>query len=653
MTRGQGVRRAVTLALPGALTVWFGFNAGGFFVAAPALAALVVACVLLVHLTTADRPLEGVSPMLIAVLVAFGSFAAWILLSSSWSGAAGRTLAEYDRALLYFLILVLFGLLPRSADSLRWILRGIAAAFVVLSGAGFLARALPTLVSVDQSFIADRLSYPTTYSNTTGLCAGLGLVLCAALTSDAREHRVVQVCAAAALPLTAATLVLTLSRGGMLASVAGLLVFAVAGRPRVAASAFLSSALPTAAAAAVAYASDTLLSDTPTAPEAVSEGRLLAVVVAAAALIAAALRYGLGPFDRWLALRRAAPTRRQIARLSAVALVFVLVSSAGLNVPGAVGRQFDRFVDDDSGAALQDGRERLASPGNNGRLDLWGAAIDMFEEDPLRGRGAGSFQAEWLQRRPAQDDAVDAHSLFVETLAETGIVGILLLGCAVLLALVGLGRRARGPDRVIYAAALAAVVVWVMRSAIDWDWEMPVVTAWVFAVAGVGVAAGPATPPRGGLGRGARVAAGLVVLVLLVTPAQLAQSQSRLNQAVDALKANRCERSIGLSLQAAELVPSRPEPFELLAYCNSRLGRHDLAERAASTAIDRNPGLWEYHYDLALVRAAAGEDPRAAAAQASRLNPQGDIPKEIVDAFDSDSPRVWRRRALGARLLIP
>ena len=50
---------AVILALPGALTVYFGFNAGGFFVGAPALGALITGILLLLRVTTTARPFAG------------------------------------------------------------------------------------------------------------------------------------------------------------------------------------------------------------------------------------------------------------------------------------------------------------------------------------------------------------------------------------------------------------------------------------------------------------------------------------------------------------------------------------------------------------------------------------------------------------------
>jgi hypothetical protein len=652
--RAAGLWHAALLLIPGAFTAWFGFHAGGFFVGTPALVAIVLAGVLIVHLTTAEHPLAGLSVALGVATVCLGLFALWTLLSGSWSDAPGRAQVEFGRVLLYLLVLVLFGLLPRVAGSLRQMLRGLAAAFVAIAGAGFLVRSLPETFTVDQSFLADRLSYPTTYSNTTGLCAALATLLCLVLTMDDRERAWIRVAAAAALPVTCAAVVLTLSRGAIAASALGLIVLLAAGRPRLAPTALLAVVVPGVIAIAAAYGSDELLADMPTAAPAVAQGKDLAPVVALCVLASAALRLLVVPLDR-RALRMTLPRVSRRALAAAVGAVACLALAAGLalGAPGYVSDQYDKFVEDDFQRGTGDSRARLTSAGNNGRLDLWDAGLDLFGERPLSGSGAGTFQTEWLQRRPGQDDAVDAHSLAVETLAELGLVGVALLGIPLLLGLAALVTRVRGPDRVIYAGALALAVTWAVRSSIDWDWEMPVVTAWVFAVAGAALAAAPGGARTGSLGQRSRVLAAVLVLVLALTPFQLAFSQSRIDRAADAVKAGDCGTGIDTALQAVDIAPDRAEPYELLAYCNVRLERHDLAEQQAQRAIERDGDLWEYHYDLALVRAAAGRDPRPAARRALELNPHGEIPQELVRAMSGDDPRKWRRRALEARLLIP
>jgi hypothetical protein len=66
--------------------------------------------------------------------------------------------------------------------------------------------------------------------------------------------------------------------------------------------------------------------------------------------------------------------------------------------------------------------------------------------------------------------------------------------------------------------------------------------------------------------------------------------------------------------------------------------------RALSEALDRDPNNWEYHFGLAVMRAAAGLDPRHQARVALRLNPLGPSPNDAVARFDTSSKASWKRR---------
>ena len=59
----------------------------------------------------------------------------------------------------------------------------------------------------------------------------------------------------------------------------------------------------------------------------------------------------------------------------------------------------------------------------------------------------------------------------------------------------GFAARLGGPDRTLYAALFAAGLAWALHAGVDWDWQMPAVTLWVFALGGAALAA-PARAPR-------------------------------------------------------------------------------------------------------------------------------------------------------------
>jgi O-antigen ligase len=636
------------VALPGALTVYLGFNAGGFFVGSQAVIALALLLILTLRVTAAEDPLGGLSGPVAVAAGALALYAVWILVSAAWSDAPSRALLEFDRALLYLAALVLFGSFVHTPERLRWMVRLTALGIVAVCAVALITRVLPDVWPVSPNIANDRLSYPLTYWNALGLISSLGLVFCLYLASSHREPGAVRVLGSAALPVLAVTLLFTFSRGAIVAGAAALLTYVLLAKPRALLGCLLAVVPACGIAVAVAYSADLLATQHPTTSEAVAQGHHVALVVALCAGGAALLRWLLLRLDdRSDSAILPRPSPQAMAGGAAALLIAALPFAVIVNAPSAIGRQYDRFVGQAAVKDNGDFRQRLTDPSNNHRLELWGADLDAFEADELTGHGAGTFQIIWAKQRPNTSSAVDGHSLYLEALAELGIVGLLLLLVAILALLVGLVSRCRGRDRALYAAVLAAAVAWALHASVDWDWEMPVVTLWLFALAGTALAASRgrgrliARPPA----RFPRVLIGLGVLVLAVTPARVAISQARLNASVKEFRRGDCPKAIDSALSAASVLGARPEPYEVLGYCDSRLGLHGLAIRELRSAVQRDPGNWEFRYGLALVRAAAGRDPRPAARTTLRLNPRGALARDLVLRFRTNDPASWRKRA--------
>lgn len=115
----------------------------------------------------------------------------------------------------------------------------------------------------------------------------------------------------------------------------------------------------------------------------------------------------------------------------------------------------------------------------NDRVYYWTVAWHAIGW-PLRGLGSGAFAQLWAIERPVAVNAIDAHSLYLESLLELGAVGLFLV-VAALSAPVIAAARLRGAWA---AGATGAYVAFLMHAAVDWDWEMPAVT-----VAGLGCGA--------------------------------------------------------------------------------------------------------------------------------------------------------------------
>jgi O-antigen ligase len=276
--------------------------------------------------------------------------------------------------------------------------------------------------------------------------------------------------AAAAVPLVTGVW-LSYSRGAVAALAVGLLALAALARTRAQLLAIGVTVVAGVPAAVVADGLDGVRALQGSLSAREHDGLIMLAVLLVLAAAAAIVTWRLAALrPRPIALPRWAPVAIGVSVI-AVGAAVVLVAARDRGHPAA------------SGASAQ----RLQSVESN-RYDYWKVAIEHgFSPHPLKGIGAGGFAVIWLQYRNAPERAKVAHSLYVETLAELGIVGFAFL----LMFLVGVGLAAARAWRVAPARAAgpaAALVVWATHSAIDWDWEMPALTLVAIVLAGMLVA---------------------------------------------------------------------------------------------------------------------------------------------------------------------
>jgi O-antigen ligase len=653
MLDSRRVGAAALLLLPAALMTYFAFNAGGFAPGAPAYAAMLLCVVLLLRSVTAGNPFEGFGGAAGVAVTMLALFTVLTLLSEAWSHAPGRAFVEFGRTLLYLLVLVLFGSIAHSRERLVRMLRSVAVGVVAVCGCALITRVLPHVWPTAPEIATNRLSFPVTYWNALGLLASLGIVLCAHFSSDRDEPPAARVMASAAIPILATTMFFTFSRGAIAVCLIALVTYALLGRPRLLLSALLATVPATAVALAFAYDAGLLATPTPTTAAAVIQGHRVAIAVAASSLAAAVLRALLvrwldGRLERVVALVHL--PRRALRMVWASAAVAAATVAVAFN--GTIAHEYHRFLSANAPGTAADLRTRLIDPGNNGRIDMWRVGWHQFTLAPLLGHGAGTFQNTWAAHRPTGDFVLDAHSLYVETLDELGIVGFLLLAGVILIVLVRAAARIHGPSRPLFAAVFALLLAWGIHTGVDWDWEMPVLTVLFFALGGfvisrplerrgVGVETQP--PARHAAAPYTRTLVGLGCLLLGAAPTYLWLSQRRLDDAALAFSQGNCRAAARSAASSISVLGIRPEPYEILSYCDIRAGRPRLAIAMIDKAISLDPDNWNYVYGLALMRAAAGLDPRAAARQALSLDPREPLVQDAWKTFSTDAPSQWQK----------
>src|SRR3954469_3416168 len=345
VTIERRVAAAALAFLPTALIVFFSFNGGGYFPGSVGFAALLVSQMIVVRVLVADDPFAGFSRQLAVVVALLAVFTAFVLASTLWSDSEDRALIEFDRSLLYLLVLVLMGLLLRRVDRIKWIVRGCAIAAFAVCAAGLLSRVLPHVWHTAPGVSNNRLSFPLTYWNALGLLAAIGLLLCVGLAASDRESRVSRAVAAAAVPVLACTLLFTFSRGAMAVTVVGLIAYVALPRQRALPGALLAIVPPTVVALIVAYGADELATRHPATARGVAQGKDVALALALCMLAAAALRLGLSVLDRRMERVRLSPKRRRRLRLGSAGIAGAAIVIA-LAAGGAswIGDQYDGFI---------------------------------------------------------------------------------------------------------------------------------------------------------------------------------------------------------------------------------------------------------------------------------------------------------------------
>ena len=364
-------------------------------------------------------------------LLAAGALLLWTLASRLWSVNPAQSLLEARRMVVYAAVVLALVVLARR-QSYRLLLAGTQAGITLL-----VLYALARYLIGSRSYVEFEgylLSEPLGYANAVGILSALGVLLSLGAAVDSGSRRV-RALAGAMVPPLALALDLSGSHASWLALAIGLAAMTALHRSP-------QSLVRTAAVLAPATAAAIVIGRY-SGVSTLASPRLSGLVVALATVGCAALAAAAAVT---VPRRDASPSRRARRLAPAGAVVVALlgviaVVSAGVTEPRSL---------------------------------YYHVAWREFLAHPLLGSGAGTFGHYWLLWGDVGrwNGALDAHSLYLETLAELGPIGLCLLLGFLLYPLRGTIDHRSLP---FVPGAAGATIAFLVHAGLDWDWELPAV----------------------------------------------------------------------------------------------------------------------------------------------------------------------------------
>jgi hypothetical protein len=586
-------------------------------------------------------------------LALLAAFAFWSGVTLLWSVSPDQTWIECNRAITYLIVLALaLGLGASYPRAPRLVADGFAIIAVLVSAYALGQKLLPEIriagvLNLDRTGSLPRLQDPLGYWNALGAFIAMGVTPVLAVVLDAGRPRRLRLAASVAIVSMLVTIGFTYSRGALLALVAAAAVVVLGSAGRLRALTWLGMCLAAAlppTLVGLASAPLTVAGAGLAARERAGAELLVVLVVCGLLLvlggrwvIALEARVNLSPVRRRSVVRGLAAT---CAALVLAGLLGLALSARGLD--GTVSHAWHSFTATHA-TGVYDPR-RLLSADSENRWGWWKEAAGAIGARPVQGWGAGSFGVTHLLYRRDILSVQQPHSVPLQFLAETGIVGAgLALGCLALLltSAAQAVRRSAGRARPAVVALLAGAAAYAVHSLYDWDWDIPALTvpAVLFLgtlVGGLEPAIAPRSRPRPAWRVAACAAATACLAVFAVSSVVPPLASSEADQAlVAASGTNRPALAFALAraLASSRLDPLSDVGLRAAATIALRRGRARLARRLLATAVRRQPTDGQAWQQLALVYLVLGdrEDAVLAARRELALDPRGALAATVLE----------------------
>jgi hypothetical protein len=638
-----------TWTLAASVVLYLGLDGGGYDVVVRSQVGTVLWWIVLVCAAWGILPASRLTRSAWAALALFGGFVAWTALASTWSLSSERSLQELSRVACYLAILLIAVSIHRDRErAVRQTVDALGASIVIVAALAVTSRLVPGsfpaahLTAVFLPGVRGRLSWPLNYWNGLAALIALGLPLLLSIACSARTLPS-QAAAAASLPLLAMCGYLTFSRGGAIASAVAVGAFLILAPDRLPK---LATTLVAGLGGAVAIAGvihRNAVDQGLTNHSATVQGKQLLVTIVLVCAAVAVAQVGIGLGARHGTLPRALRlSRRRAAGLLAAGIVVAAIGGLAAGVPSRLSHAWSDFKRQRTTQALQ---ARFGTTAGNGRYDMWKVAVDSTSGHLLGGSGPGTFQLVWQPRAPYDSYVINAHSLYFETLAELGVVGLALLVAfvgLVLAAAVRLVTRSQHEARTRAAGAAAALLAFAVSALADWVWQLPVLPAAFLLLAGAVLAPPPvktsirAITAAGGFAaqsvrsgrrlavRSGLVAAALACLIAIAVPLATAVA---VRQSQTAAQAGNNTLALSDARAATRIEPDAASGQLQVALVLELL--HDLpgALHAAIQATHDEPQNWNAWLVVSRLEAESGHALAAVAAyrRARSLNPRSPL----------------------------
>jgi O-Antigen ligase len=571
-------------------------------------------------------------------------------LSMIWANDAGRAFAAFVRVAGYLGLFAAVTLCVPRSGMRAWLI-GLAAGLTAVCLISLATRFDPSLfgggdrhLGVALPAALGRLSYPIGYWNGLAACLAIQVVLLIWFGARAAD-RAWRAISVALLPLPILGLYLTSSRGGFAAAAAGGLVLLAVERRRV--SLIAGTVLGAAGGAlAIAYGhSQPAFLNGLANGAARHQGWEVGLATAGCAIAVGLTRCLL---DQPLSRISLPPISWRI-----VAPVLICGAIAGgvlINPEDRVSSLASAGRTDQGGP----GSGHLLSVGSSYRDQYWHAALKAYASEPITGVGAGNYGLYWNAHPEIALPLVNAHSLYLETLAELGIVGLLLvLGFFATAALCG-WRARRLISGGEAAPALAVLAAGALTAGLDWTWQIPAASVAVIAAAGLLTAArsevgatqsAPAAAPSTRFGLGIAVIA--IAWASIWAAGVLLISDLKLDASRSAAARGDLVGAANDARDAASVQPWSPEPRLQLALVEELADNLTAARAAADLAIDRASDDWRPWAVAARIDARSG---RLKEASIEIVNSQRVSPVPLPGSFVNPIEREARQESWRAPL---